>query len=117
MPMYKYKATALICLAPLSAMAVESLTVSSRGLGAAKFGTQYEEVEKAIDRKFVFTKAALATGPSKVVCTDATVAGLPRVKARLETGRFVSVDITTPAMATMKQIRKRTSNTLFVSFN
>ena len=39
MPMYKYKATAFICLAPLSAMAVESLTVSSRGLGAAKFGT------------------------------------------------------------------------------
>lgn len=93
-------AIALVWLACGSAAAGAELTVSTGGLGDAKFGMDIDAVERAIGRTLVLPKGKSKAQLRGAACSYLRLADLAEVLLRFEKGRFTAVDINKPNLAT-----------------
>ena len=89
-----------VSLACSVAAAGTELTVSTAGLGDAKFGMDIESVERAMGRPLVPPKGKSKAQVRGMLCSYAGVTDLPEVLLRFEKGRFTAVDINKSNVAT-----------------
>lgn len=99
-PLDTAAAIALVWLACGSTAVGAEFTVSTGGLGDAKFGMDIDAVERATGRALVLPRGRSKAQVLGAACSYARLADLADVLLRFEKGRFTAVDISKPNLAT-----------------